>query len=266
MKRKKVFTLIELLVVIAIIAILAAMLLPALNKARETAKSTKCLSNMKQVSSGCSGYTLDNNDFYPKFYSSTQLQTGPGGSIIYTGPGYESYPQPWFGMILNYVGGLAVIDKSYKGKNEGMGNTIFECPSDTTRYLSATSDYKLFYVASIEKYIKSGYGLNNYLCGWALDRTSSYTPVKVGQVTKRVGLIGETCYPGVTGLSFFGIAINSSWKHAAEARHDGGKSSNVVFNDGSASRVGREKIYFPDTNCTSTVIINNSVFYWRRNP
>jgi prepilin-type N-terminal cleavage/methylation domain-containing protein/prepilin-type processing-associated H-X9-DG protein len=62
MRRKKGFTLIELLVVIAIIAVLMAILMPALNRAREQGKRATCLSNLKQLTLAWIMYADDNDD------------------------------------------------------------------------------------------------------------------------------------------------------------------------------------------------------------
>jgi prepilin-type N-terminal cleavage/methylation domain-containing protein/prepilin-type processing-associated H-X9-DG protein len=65
---KRGFTLIELLVVIAIIAILAAILFPVFARAREKARQTSCLSNMKQIGVAVNMYVQDYDETYPQKY------------------------------------------------------------------------------------------------------------------------------------------------------------------------------------------------------
>lgn len=114
-KRLKKFTLIELLVVITIIAILAAMLLPALNKARQSSKSSSCLSNAKQLGSAYSMYTTDNQDFMPKGDSKSCWQEAVSSTAVTRS--INSLLNPYLG-VHPQGGQRATVAKS----------KMFECP------------------------------------------------------------------------------------------------------------------------------------------
>jgi prepilin-type N-terminal cleavage/methylation domain-containing protein/prepilin-type processing-associated H-X9-DG protein len=120
------FTLVELLVVIAAIAVLIAMLLPALNAAREAARATQCLSNLRQCYMGFQLYAGDNKDWYP--VTATELTWGTVRTWSW---------QLVSGYDLSFVAG----GKQYVNRKVSLCPSTYYYDSDSVRPASQGNDF-----------------------------------------------------------------------------------------------------------------------------
>jgi prepilin-type N-terminal cleavage/methylation domain-containing protein/prepilin-type processing-associated H-X9-DG protein len=215
------FTLIELLVVIAIIAILAAILFPVFARARENARRTSCLSNMKQIGLGFMQYTQDYDERYPPNFPQIGTPDGsldivdtdkskPSGIFKVTnnsGVGNDNF-QTWMDLIFPYV----------------KSTQLFVCPSSTVAATVPNYGYSLGF-GGYSSYIASNFGKTGY---------PSYMPLAMAAVTRPAEIIIATEYssPYSYTATPYNMANNANLGNNIVTPHlDGG---NQIFADGHA--------------------------------
>jgi len=208
------FTLIELLVVIAIIAILAAILFPVFAQARESARMTACLSNMKQIGTAFMMYTQDYDERLPgaRFLLPSGVENTPACDTNGTADAQMDYT--WRSATMPYV-------KSYD---------VYSCPSNPNNKLTMEDADKKFK----RSYATNGVVMHDSLTGTGADNTKSLTSI---QRPAETIMVVESTWPCVDLGDW--VARKSDppacdWGQGFNTHRGRGGPSNWIFFDGHA--------------------------------
>jgi prepilin-type processing-associated H-X9-DG protein len=245
------FTLVELLVVIGIIATLIAILMPALQKARQAAQTTVCLSNLRQITAAAIAYTNDNNGY---------ILPIDWGAVQYC----------WAGMLVD--GGYLRVPSTPNLSDPSFGGaSVFRCPSGSTDFpvnswvaaanpqWSPTNGYdprgaggtRTSLITS-SGFVDVWYSINGNAGSYGgASWTLSPCHRVIGDDTVGGTIPGETYLckigqiPNSASMAFvFDASYDNVYNNSARinARHGGALTTNVSFFDGHAETLPRNTL------------------------
>lgn len=242
------FTLVELLVVIGIIAVLISILLPALNRAREQAKTVQCLSNMRQIGAAVQEYANQTNGILIPAEWRNPPTSATGGS------GTDAWP------VIMVV--MKLVPYPVTGVEGDATRTVFMCPSAITEVDNPGSsqdpksraDQHGAYLAKWgSAVLQPG---TTVFCGYAMNCTTSNSKGNADVPGRRIPLDNDAPnYYNMRKMSqlkdsadlvlmFDGVNLNPlSYPDRINARHNYLRDTNLLFVDGHATTVPTDSLF-----------------------